>query len=238
MSDMSAPPAQAEIVFPPLDLDRPVAEQIFEAIKTAILTTALPPGCLISEAEIGARFGASRTPVREAFTQLRDDGLIITRPSRGNYVSKLSEQRIREAQFVREALETANVARLCETGLPGAIHEEIEEVLTQQARHAKEGDDLGFQRTDDQFHALLARATGFGRAETLLNREKAALDRLRVFALTERHHSDRLLGEHRAILEAILAGDAAAADSVLRAHLRSVLALLSGMIAAHRDHFE
>ncbi|MGR3464547.1 GntR family transcriptional regulator [Limimaricola sp.] len=238
MNDVSAPPGLADIKFPALDLDRPVAEQIFEAIKTAILTTDLPPGCLVSEAEVGARFGASRTPVREAFTQLRDDGLIITRPSRGNYVSKLSEHRIREAQFIREALETANVAQLCRTGIPAPILAEIEAALSRQAQHAAAGDDLGFQRMDDLFHSLLARATGFGRAETLLGREKAALDRLRVLALTERNHSERLLAEHREILDAILARDAEAADAALRAHLRSVLSLLSGMIDAHRDHFE
>ncbi len=238
MGETSANQGLSDLNFPPLDLDRPVAEQIFEAIKTAILTTELPPGCLVSEAEVGAQFGASRTPVREAFTQLRDDGLIITRPSRGNYVSKLSEHRIREAQFIREALEAANVAQLCRSGIPADLQSELQDTLAQQAQHAADHDDLAFQRQDDRFHALLARATGYARAEILLGREKAALDRLRVLALTERHHGDRLLAEHRAILDAILARDAEAADAALRAHLRSVLSLLSGLIDANKELFE
>jgi hypothetical protein len=61
----------------------------------------------LSEAETGARFGASRTPVREAMTFLRDEGLIETIPSRGNFVTFLSESDIRSAQFIREALEVA-----------------------------------------------------------------------------------------------------------------------------------
>lgn len=231
-------PGFAAIAFPPLDLTRPAGEQIFAALKSAILTTDLPPGCLISENEIGQRFGASRTPVREAFTQLRTDGLIVTRPSRGNYVSRLSEARIREAQFIREALELANVTRLCERGLPDAVIGELTGILDIQGRAVAEGDTLGFQAQDDRFHTTLARATGFERAETLLIREKAALDRLRVFSLGDTDHMTRLLEEHRAILDAIRGRDTDRAVEAMRTHLRSILSALSSLIAAHTDFFE
>ncbi len=231
-------PDLSGIEFPPLDLTRPAGDQIFTALKAAILTTELPPGCLISENEIGQRFGASRTPVREAFTQLRTDGLIVTRPSRGNYVSRLSEARIREAQFIREALELANVTRLCEKGLPEPVVGELVSILSIQGRCVAEGDALGFQAQDDQFHTTLARATGFERAETLLIREKSALDRLRVFSLGDTDHMTRLLEEHRAILAAIRARDVDEAVEAMRSHLRSILSALSSLIAAHTDFFE
>ncbi|WP_404404001.1 GntR family transcriptional regulator [Pelagibacterium halotolerans] len=226
------------ISFPPLDLNRPAGEQIFAALKSAILRTDLPPGCLVSENEIGQRFGASRTPVREAFTQLRNDGLIVTRPSRGNYVSLLSEERIREGQFIREALELANVERLCQNGLSDKMARELTSILDAQERCALNGDMLAFQEQDDRFHTTLARATGFARAETLLVREKAALDRLRVFSLGDTDHTIRLLGEHRAVLDAIRERDAAAAMTAMRVHLRSILGTLSSLIQANRDYFE
>jgi DNA-binding GntR family transcriptional regulator len=226
------------ISFPPLDLSRPAGEQIFAALKAAILKTDLPPGCLVSENEIGQRFGASRTPVREAFTQLRSDGLLVTRPSRGNYVSRLSEDRIREAQFIREALELANVERLCEIGLSDSMAHELTDILNAQERCALSGDMLTFQDEDDRFHTTLASATGFARAETLLVREKAALDRLRAFSLGDTDHIIRLLAEHRAVLDAIRERDAAAAMTGMRVHLRSILGTLSSLIQANRDYFE
>lgn len=226
------------ISFPPLDLSRPAGEQIFVALKSAILKTDLPPGCLVSESEIGQRFGASRTPVREAFTQLRNDGLLVTRPSRGNYVSRLSEVRIREAQFIREALELANVERLCQTGLPEPVMSELTEILDVQEQAADRNDMLSFQEQDDWFHATLARATGFARAETLLVREKAALDRLRVFSLGDAGHTARLLEEHRAVLQAIGERNTATAIAAMRVHLRSILGALSSLIQANKDYFE
>ena len=117
---------------PPLDLTRPAADQIFAAVKSAIMDTSLHPGRMISENEVGALFGASRTPVREAFTHLREEGLILTRPSRGTYVSRISEQQVRGAQFLREALEVAVVERLCTQSLPDTAAAEITECLARQ----------------------------------------------------------------------------------------------------------
>lgn len=75
-----------------LDFNRPVVDQIYSALKSAILSRELFPGQAVSENEIGQSFNSSRTPVREALSRLRDDGLIVTLPSRGTYVSRLSDK--------------------------------------------------------------------------------------------------------------------------------------------------
>ncbi|SCZ71009.1 transcriptional regulator, GntR family [Epibacterium ulvae] len=231
-----------KLTFPELDFARPAADQIFDAVKVAILRMDLEPGCLISEAELGARCGASRTPVREAFTRLREEGLVVTRPSRGNFVSKLSPDRMKAAQFIREALELANVRWLCTVGLSDEIRMQLRQNLSAQARVVQVREEIGgrraFQALDDRFHALLAQGTGFERAETLLVREKAALDRLRVLALNEEMHMTHLFSAHQAIFDAISARDSAAAEELMAAHLREVLTMLSNLVTAHRDYFE
>ena len=221
-----------------LDLSRPAAEQIASALKAAILNTSLAPGSLISENEVGQLFGASRTPVREAFAQLRDDGLIVTWPSRGTYVSRLSEQQIRSAQFLREALEVAVVERLCAKGLAPEALAALDGNLAQQRAAVAQGDKLGFQALDDRFHALLAEATGFDRIGGLLIREKAALDRLRVLSLNNADHMTRLLVEHEGILDAVRNGYSGQALDRMRRHLRTVLKTLSSLIEANRDFFD
>jgi DNA-binding GntR family transcriptional regulator len=134
-------------------------------------------------------------------------------------------------------LELANVARLCETGCAPGVIDALDRCLSLQADAVAQNDNARFQEQDDRFHRLLARATGFARAETVLVREKAALDRLRVLALSSVDHKARLLDEHRAIRNAIVSGDAVRTIAETRAHLRSILGALSRLIAENKDLF-
>lgn len=238
MPDTAPPDPLAQLSVQPVDPGRPVADQIHGGLKTAILQGILPPGCLLSETEVGQRFGASRTPVRDAFTRLREDGLIVTWPSRGSYVAPISEAAVRQAQFLREALELAHVARLCETGLAPRMQAVLAENLAAQARAAATQDTDGFQSLDDGFHVALAQATGHDRAETLLVREKSALDRLRILSLSDGTHMARLLDQHQGILAAILARDTEKAVAAMRSHLRVVLTTLADLKARHVDLFD
>lgn len=221
-----------------LDLNRPVVDQIYFALKSAILSLELFPGQAVSENEIGQSFKSSRTPVREALGRLREDGLIVTLPSRGTYVSKLSEKFIRSAQFIREALEVATVCRLCQTGLSAKAEQEIELALEGQRIAIKNADRKAFRIQDDQFHCALAAATELERLESLLIREKAGLDRLRLLAITSEAHMVRLLTEHQSILAAIKARNEDQAIAELRIHLRRNLSILSVAFANHREYFE
>lgn len=199
---------------------------------------ALPPGCFLSESEIGARFGASRTPVREALMQLREAGLVTTLPSRGNFVTRLNRAKILEARFLREAIEVANVCRLVETGVQPAFREALTENLLEQTQAVAREDAPSFRRLDDRFHSLLAEATGYPRVALVLEREKMLLDRLRALSLRDRGHQNRLLEEHRQILDAVLARELPSAVKITRAHLSSILETLSDLAEGHQDYFD
>ena len=222
----------------PLDLSRPAAEQIAAEMKSAILKVTLKPGSMISENEIGQVFGASRTPVREAFALLRSEGLLVTYPSRGTYVSKLAEHQIRGAQFLREALEVAVIERLCDTGVTDTAQAALEQNLKAQERTIADDDRDALHKLDDQFHSLLADATGFPRVSSLLQSEKTALDRLRYLSLNNHDRMSELLMEHRGILQAVTNRYSGQALDRMRLHLRSVLSTLSELIDENRDYFE
>lgn len=234
-ADLDAPPLAD---MPPLDFARPANEQIAAALRAAILTMRLPPGRIIPEIEVGQMFGASRTPVREAFAQLREEGLIVTWPSRGTFVSRLSVDQIRGAQFLREALEVAVVKRLCAESLTAEAGASLAENLAGQRRAVEVGDKDGFRALDDRFHTALVEATGLARIGTVLAREKAVLDRLRVLSLDDAAHRARLLGDHESIIAAIEARQTTEASAAMRRHLRRVLDTLSDLVAANRDYFE
>ncbi|MBA8902108.1 GntR family transcriptional regulator [Phyllobacterium sp. P30BS-XVII] len=228
----------ANISFGQLEYDRPTASQIYPVLKNAILKMDLEPGRLISEMEVGARFGASRTPVREAFAQLREADLITTRPSRGTFVTKLNLKRFLEAHFIREAIEIANVIKLCDVGLAPEFERELAELIVKQQSMVDQHSDLAFQALDDQFHLTLARATGFERVAGLLEREKMPLDRLRVLSLRNADHQLVLIEEHKRMLDTIVRRDKSEAIEATRIHLGSILNALSSLAKKHADYFD
>ncbi|MEJ8472980.1 GntR family transcriptional regulator [Roseibium algae] len=222
-----------------LDHGRAAGEQIFDALKRAILSMDIAPGSLIPEAEVGRRFSASRTPVREALMQLRGAGLVVTSSGSGNFATKLSELRIREARFIREVIEVGIVERLCETGIEASAQKDLQDILDSQKRCIErnlENDE--FASLDDRFHLTLALATGFPRMADILEREKMVLDRLRVISLVDAGHKQALYEEHLGIYEALIAQNIEQARSFMKTHLTSVLNTLSKLAERHQEFFE
>lgn len=228
----------ATIALPKIDAARPAGEQIYQILRSAILEMALPPSCVVSEAEIGAKIGASRTPVREALLRLRQEGLIRTLPSRGNFVSRLSRSRILEAQFLREGLELANARRLAILGLPEDHEHTLRRILESQKTATQTEDYTTFHKLDDEFHLALANATGFARAAIVLEREKMQLDRLRALSLRVEGHLNRLLTEHQAMFDAIVQCDEKRAMETTEVHCRSVLDVLADLTERHQEYFD
>lgn len=229
---------QPDTRYPEIDPALPAGNQIFNVLQAMILTMELPPGQALSEADIATKFGASRTPVREALQKLREAQLVMTKPSRGNFVTRLNKSKILEARFLREALEVAVVDRLCETGLSDAFTASLHENLKRQKKAIKRRDNQEFRHLDDAFHLTLARATDYPRVADVLKREKFLLDRLRVLAQRSKSHQKSLLREHQNMLTAILERDRKTAISLTRQHLNSVLDTLSALGQTHADYFE
>ena len=83
-----------------------LAERVFVQLRSDILYARLRPGEALSENSLAASLNISRTPVREAIQRLAREGLVQVLQQRGSYVALLSLRRIRDALFVREAVET------------------------------------------------------------------------------------------------------------------------------------
>jgi DNA-binding GntR family transcriptional regulator len=218
--------------------DRAVGDQILDVLTRAIMHMQIAPGAKISEAEVAASFNASRTPVREAFARLRGNGLVQTWPSRGTFVTKLNVSSVKEARFIREALELAVVRKLCSTNLGSDHTEAVEAILDQQEQCIQTGDLTEFQALDDKFHFALASATGFENLPVAIEREKFKLDRLRVFSLKDKPRKQALYLEHRAIFEAICASNETQATQLMARHLAQILETLSAMAAQYEEYFE
>jgi GntR family transcriptional regulator, rspAB operon transcriptional repressor len=209
-----------------------VRGQAYRRLLRDIVQCRAEPGQPLSEKEVAAALGVSRTPVREAFLQLAEDGLIIISPQRGTAVARISSRQVRQAQFIREVLERAVLAVDCRHTAADACGG-LDAALYAQRQAAQRKDYPAFYTADDQFHAELARLSGFDGVGRLAGGAGAHLNRVRWLTLPEPHGIEDALAEHEEIAAALKAGDAHRADQVLTAHLRAVL----GILPAIRERF-
>src|SRR3954465_15306757 len=105
----------------------------YDHLKQAILDRAYPGGALLSEGEVAAQVGVSRTPVREALLRLEAEGLVRLYPKRGALVLPVSPREVSDVLETRELVETFTAGR-AELG-PGVVAE-LDRLLTVMREHA------------------------------------------------------------------------------------------------------
>jgi GntR family transcriptional regulator, rspAB operon transcriptional repressor len=215
---------------------RQSTDQIYRALRGDILNAALRPGEAISEARMALQFGVSRTPVRESFKRLVEDGFLVVVPQVGTFVAPIDLAAVHDSQFVRETLECRTVA-LAAQKIDAEGKASLDRLIRQQEQLRAAGDRAGFFRSDDAFHAELSRLAGHPSVWSLIEGVKAQLDRVRCLSLETSGWSDMIIGEHRDIAEAVGAGDEARAESTMRAHLRTVFDAIEAIAREHVEAF-
>lgn len=210
-----------------------IAPQLYRRLRDRIVRTELLPGEFISETEIARAYNVSRQPVREAFIKLAEAGLVQIRPQRGTMITRISTEAVMDARFVREAIE-ADVVKLvverCNASIAAELRDQIE-------RQKKVVDDAAaFVKLDELFHRTLADMAGKSYAWRVIEEVKAQMDRVRYLSV-EKLHVRLLIAQHEAIVEAIVAADAATAEAAMRTHLREILKSLPEVARARPELF-
>jgi DNA-binding GntR family transcriptional regulator len=213
-----------------------VGNRVFAIIRQAIVQLQLKPGDPLSEAEMTRQLGVSRQPVREAFIKLAEVGLVEIRPQRGTSVVMISLRDVENARFIREALEVAVVRRAAEE-ITDEHKRRLTAILDAQRSASARGDLAEFLRQDEAFHQAIAQAADCEKAWRLLENLKAQMDRVRYLSLDEATPVDVLIEQHDRIAAGIFAGDADAAESAMKAHLREILTSLPLLAEKHPDLF-
>jgi GntR family transcriptional regulator, rspAB operon transcriptional repressor len=229
--------AQVELSLTRRESDRPARVQAYVALREAIVAMELVPGVRLSENELAARLGLSRTPVREALARLRDEGLVYVVPQLGTYVAPISLQAVHDVQFVREALECAAVRLAAEK----AGSEDVALLranLEAQSRAEAAGDYDAFYVLDEALHDRLCVLSGHAIAATITQRAKVHLNRVRRLALPVPDYVRQMVDEHREIVAAVAAADPDDAERAMRHHLRMVLSALPRIRGEHPELFD
>lgn len=194
------------------------ADALRDRLEQDIVTGALRPGERLDEQSLAARFGVSRTPIREALMQLATAGLIELQPRRGAFVASLSLRDVIERFEVMAALEGA-CAALAARRITDGERQALLEAHDACAQQAPGGDADTYYYANERFHEVIYAACH----NTYLAEQARQLhDRLKPFRRLQLRARSRVatsLTEHQAIVDAILAGESSRAEQVLRDHI-------------------
>lgn len=217
--------------------NEPVNQQIYRVLRKDIVECNIPPGKLLSEKEISVRFDVSRQPVREAFIKLAEAGLVQILPQRGTFVMKISEQRVADARFIRQALECAIVRRAAEMVTDEQLLT-LEHNLRRQELAAQNEQVREFLSLDDSFHQLLTQIANCPLAWETIESIKATMDRVRFLSLSQVSPPVSLIQQHYLIFNALKARDPDAAEKAIREHLQEMIYSITPIAQQNSDWFE
>ncbi len=196
---------------------RDLGQEAYLRLKAAIRDGTFRSGARLTELDMSAWLGMSRTPAREAIHRLEADGLVSHEPRRGLTVTRPDHQMMVELYVMRESLE-GTAARLA---AQHANETEIEAMTALVAREAAyRGDAAGLSAINQALHRLIHMAAH----NRFLLRSLSGLADTMTLLPTMLGDPDRAAqshAEHRLVLEAIQARQPPAAEEAMRAHLRS-----------------
>jgi len=209
-----------------------VAEGVYQHLRRELLTGRLEPGQWLREQELAEALDVSRTPVREAIRQLAQEGLLQIEANRGVRVRGLSLEEAVATYEVRNRLESM-AAGLAARNVTDEARAELSQHL--EAMNAVDPEDQAEHiRTDNEFHALVARLSGNPVLEELV--EKLSERVMRVKILTrDVNVSAEARAQHTRIVEAISRGDEEAAAEAMSRHVRTNLQIVEERLRAARE---
>jgi DNA-binding GntR family transcriptional regulator len=209
---------------PTINRGKSLYEQVYQALRSAILTGALAPGDRLVETQLAEWLQVSRTPLREALRQLQQDGLVTADVSGGLRVTTITAGDAEELYDCRLALETLAVAGACVHATPDQLAA-IEGCVTKaEGATADRYGSLPPQSllyVDYQFHHLIAESSGNRRLVSLLDTLFDAMALLRIQTLQKNPNVLEIRLEHRQIYESIHDGDVEGAVAAITQHLKA-----------------
>ncbi len=198
----------------------------YGALLDMILRGTIAPGELVTERQIAARLGMSRTPVREAVRRLEGEGTLERQRDGALIVRPYSMEEFLQALAVRRLLE-GEAARLAAGKVAPAILAAARE-RTERLRH--DGLAETARQDDRDFHAAIAEASGNPVLATTISDLRKRTAMFRLGRLPER--VDQVCDEHLTILDALASGDGEAARTAMQNHIDNVRAHLLQRLTA------
>lgn len=211
-----------------------MSDRVHDELFTAIRDLRLPPGAPLSETDLAAQLGVSRTPVRDAISRLVEQRLVRVVPQVGTRVCLIEPHDVEEAVFIRCSLERAAFRRACAAG---AGVSGLREILARQESAVRTRDAEAFFTTDEEFHQEIFRLSGFPNAWNVVRSSKVQIDRIRRLVLPQAIKRRDLIDEHTAIADALENRAVDDGVSIVTRHAEHVLEQEPWLRSRHPEYF-
>jgi len=202
-------------------------DRIRDALRAAIISGRLEPGVVYSAPTLGAQFGVSPTPVREAMLDLVKEGLVVAHPNKGFRITEVSDEDLDNLAAVRLLIEPPTV-RDAVAVIPAEDFPGLRTLAQAIVDAAERGDLVGYVEADHVFHLTLL---GYSRNRFLLEVVSGLRAKTRLFGLASLLRGGRLgasAAEHHELLDLVEARDPVGAEILMHRHVGHVRGLWAG----------
>ncbi|MBB4683510.1 GntR family transcriptional regulator [Amycolatopsis jiangsuensis] len=212
-----------------------LADQVYRLLRDQIVHGRHPQGERLDIPALAASMGVSKTPIREALVRLEADQLVVTRPRSGTFVARITAADIDEMCGMRKAIEWFATGEAT-LRMPERTKRRLKAELETADRAAARGDYEPFYRSDQNLHRSIVEHAGNARVVAVRDGIEAYLEWLRIGDTTDPAQVAVSAARHHEIVDAMLAGDAAAAREVAALHVDEVREqTLADFHAAHPE---
>jgi len=202
-------------------------------LRDMILANKLLPGSNHLESELSDMLGMSRTPVREAAIILESQGLVEVIPRRGIRVLPLSAADMEEIYSILTELEPLAAYTVASKGIAPADLTILRGQIAEMEAALAVEDRQRWARADDAFHKTLVSLAGNRRLEGIVSTYSDQVQRARLMTLYMRPAPHASNADHKALVDAIAAGEAERARAIHREHRMKAKTMLIKLIAQH-----
>ncbi len=206
-----------------------LADQVFERLENDIITGVYARGEVLTELRLVEQLGVSRTPIREALRRLEQERLIED-TGKGSLVLGITLQDLEDIMNIRLRVEPL-AAYYAAANISAEGIENLRQISELQDFYFAKEDVDRLRQMDDRFHEAIYELSGRTVLKDTLRPLHRKTQRYRKSSIASKERQAASVREHKALLEAICAKDAQAAENMAREH---ILHAKENMIARYR----
>ncbi len=211
-------------------------EYALRTIKENIVSLELAPGSQISENELAAEMGLSRTPVREALIELSKVKIVDIQPQKKSTIPLIDYDMVEESRFMRDLLECAVAELDCEMASPEDL-ERLSENIRLQNLYLDDFYSAQLMTLDNQFHGMLFDIAKKSQVFALIQNISIHFDRVRTMALSSVKNT-KIVQDHVDLVAAIRRRNTRAAPELMEAHLNRYDIDAAALRSAYPQYFK
>lgn len=193
-------------------------ELALEHLRDSIINGTLEMGEALSERGISESLGVSKSPVREALAQLRDEGLVTIEPQKGARVFTLTSPEVTQICDFRQAIETAAFELALQRNAE-SLAKDLEATVDDMRAARKRGDEKRYLELDTQFHQLIFKHACNDYLFASYDRYVGKIAALRTHLSSLPHHTELSFEEHIELAQAARANDMDEVRALLAKHI-------------------